>query len=260
MIRKIVISILTSKPIWIWGVTFSILWLILGVFVFSQGIPKEFYLYYAGVIVSALIVWVYTNLISNLSNNFILSSASLYYAFKFTKLTPKKYLLYYVASISIITLIISGIMLILATLLFTMRFNTLIFPNNILGFLGIIVLSSIFIILFSILLALVIPPKYLQLSSLIPQLLYFALVLGQIFVGYPYLITYTSPFNDMQLLLFQEYTGYNPPLSFVNPFQQFLNPDYLLVSLFSWDSVLYFLDVIFLGKIKPRNIEEARQF
>lgn len=260
MIKEIVKSIIGSKPIWIWGVTFSLLWLILAVFVFSQGIPEEFYSYYAGVVISALTVWIYANLISNLSNNLIMTSIPLFYAFRFTKLTTTRYLLYYMISIITVTLIITGIMLFFATIFFKIRLGILVVPNNILGFIGVVLLSSIFIILFSTLLSLIIPPKYVQFSSLAPQLLYFVLVLGQILIEYPYLAVYASPFNDMQLLLFQQYSGYNPPLTFVNPFQQFLNPLYLLISLICWDLILYPINVILLRRIKPRNIDEMRQF
>ncbi len=260
MITEMIKSVLASKPIWLWGLTFSLLWLILAVFVFSQGVPKTYSLYFSGIVVSALIVWVFTNIISNISTNLIMSSTSLYYAFKFTKLTPQRYLLYYIISISIVTILMSSIVLIFSIVFFTIQFKTLLVPSSVLGFLGVIFLSSIFVITFSIFLALLLPPKYIQLSSLLPQVLYFVLVLGQIFIGYPYLFTYGSPFNDMELLLFQQYSGYPPPLSFINPYSSTLNTNFLLTSLVIWDSGLYTIDIGLLRRVKVRSVDEMRQF
>lgn len=260
MIDKMIRSILTAKSLWIWGVTFSILWLLVGALLLSQYVGRQYIYYFIGVVTSAIVVWVFTNLMSNLSSNIMVSSTSLFYAFRFTKLTPHKYLLYYLLSTTVATLIIGFMMLGFSVGLFYIEYHQIFLPSNILEFVGVLLFSSMFIILFSVLLATIFPPRYYQLAQMLPQLLYFLLVLGQMLTSYPYFVIIASPFNDMELLLFEAYTSLQAPESFLNPFQSTIPWYYILSSLIIWSLSLFIVDSYLLLKLKPISIDSLRQF
>ncbi|MCY0859736.1 MAG: hypothetical protein OWQ54_04835 [Sulfolobaceae archaeon] len=260
MITKMIRSILTSRGFWVWGFTFSILWLLIGALMISQYIDRQYTYYYVGLVTSAIIVWVFSNLMSNLSGTIVMSSTSLYYAFKFTRLTPSRYLLDYLVSTVIGTTTLGALMLGISLGAFYVEYHVVFLPQYPLAFFGVIIISSAFVILFSIFISLIFPPKYYQFAQMLPQLLYVILVLGQMLVSYPYLIVVASPFNDMTLLLFQSFTGLEAPLDFLNPFQQFINWYYILASLIIWSLVLFSLDSYLLSRIKPVSLDILRQF
>ncbi len=259
-------ALLKNKNIWGWGVIFMLFWLFLGAFVMSSSLPQGdriAYLDYTASWFGLITLFTLSTLGITIAYSLIYSTHSLSYSFKFTKLRPSTYLGNAILSSTIVGLILSMIMVGFTYAFFGYKFGMDMGPKELIILILISALSGIFMFSFTILLVLLtinyFGLKHQNFVSFIPLLLGYAFGFTQLYVQLPSLLVYLSPYNNIQDLLYYAYSGQPFPLVFTNPNTITLNPLYSLFSLILWTVFLLLLDLYLFGKIRPRNVEEARQ-
>jgi hypothetical protein len=191
------------------------------------------------------------------------STQSLAYSFKYTKLSPISYVLNLMGGSSVVAILLSAIMLVSTFGLFSERFRINLPPSNVLGAMGVSALAGIFEFAFGAAIVLVII-NYLGLQSqgfanFLPVMLAIFLGLSQASTALPSALIYASPINEIESLLFQEYSGQIPHVQLSDPTTAPLSWPLLLVGLVAWIGILLFVDGTMLKRLKPRQIEEGRQ-
>jgi hypothetical protein len=116
---------------------------------------------------------------------------------------------------------------------------------------------------FAMLLVLIVV-NYIGLRSInfvtfIPLFLAFGLGFSQLLSSMPLGVIYASPYNAIQSLLDQAYSGTPAPAEFTNPTGTTLDWTYLVISLLVWIALLLSADSFLLRRLRPRQVEEARQ-
>jgi len=260
-------ALLRIKSLWGWGVLFMGFYIVLGAFLFSNGLPNNLpvsaYISYTSSWYALINLYTLSTLAISLSNSILFSTHSLAYSFKFTKLNPRSYLLNYVASSSIVGMILSAFIIIATYASFSYKFNMNIYPSNLPFMIITILISSIFMYAFSTMLVLILINylglKNQQFISFIPLLLGFGFGFGQLYISLPTALLYASPFTVISSLLYHGYSGYDVPVSFIYG-NGTLDINILILSLAAWTISLLLIDLLLLNRIKPRYVEEMRQF
>jgi hypothetical protein len=99
----------------------------------------------------------------------------------------------------------------------------------------------------------------MSLVSFVPLLLAFGLGFTQLFTSLPVALTYLSPYNAIDSMLYQAYSGNPATVQLVNPSSTALQWPYLLVSLVGWIAALLLADSFLLQRLRPRQVEEGRE-
>lgn len=259
-------SILSNQRLWIAGVAQMFLWLFLIAYVFSGGhvtateatIIRQTSVWYGYITLAVFAVLAMT-----LAAAISYATYSLAYSFKFTKLTPVSYISNLIASSSVLGIFLSLIMIVATFVIFSSRFGFSLLPSEPLMAIGISAIAGIFEFSFGAFLVLVIV-NYLGLQSqgplnFFPVMLSILLGLSQAFAALPKLLIYTSPFNEIESLLYQAYSGQAPHLLLSDSTTAVLSWEPLLLGLIAWIALLVSVDAILLKRLKPRQVEEGRQ-
>lgn len=256
-------GIILNKSLWLWGVFFMVFFIFIGAYEFSQSINtpdaiKGFTSSWYGTIT----LFSLSSLAISIAYSIYYSSYSLRFSFRFTKLTPRYYLGSIIASSSLLAIFLSVIMLISTSLIFSSKFHISLIPSNPVGAIIVSGLGGIFMMCLSTMLVLFVT-NYLELGninfvSFIPLILSYGFGFALFASALSPEILYSSPFNDIQLLLFQSFSG-SPGVIQVNGQEITLEWSYLVLSLALWIIALSAIDIILLRSVKTVEIEEARQ-
>jgi hypothetical protein len=242
-----------------------IFWIVLGAYSFAQGIPdtKAAVGGYTASWYSTIALYSLSSLAISISYSIFYASSSLVYSFKYTKLKPISYVGTLLGSSSVLGVFLSTIMLIFTYGLFSERFGFNLVPNNPIAAVLASALAGVFMMTLSMLLVTIVV-NYLGLQSMnlvsfIPLLLAFGLGFTQLFTSLPLALAYLSPYNAIDSLLYQAYSGTPATVELANPSSAPLQWPYLLVSLLAWIAVLLFVDSFLLQRLRPRQVEEGRE-
>ncbi len=244
-------GILTNRNLWFWGVAFMIFWLVLGAYSFAQGLPRQ-----SNILVPYTASWYGTIALYS-------PSSSLAYSFRYTKLSPLSYAGTLVGSSSVLGAILSVIMLVSTYGLFSTRFSLRLTPSNPIEAILISALAGIFMMTLAMFLVLIavnyVGLQNINLVTFVPLILAYGFGFSQLTTPLPPALLYASPYNAIQSLLFQAYSGLAPPAQLDNASSSLLQWQYLFASLIIWIIMLFLIDSYLLRKIRPRQVEEGRQ-
>lgn len=258
-------GILSNRNLWFWGVAFMIFWIVLGAYTFAQGIPntKAAVDGYTASWYSTIALYSLSSLAISISYSIFYASSSLVYSFKYTKLKPASYVGTLLGSSSVLGVLLSAIMLVCTYALFSERFGFNLVPSNPIAAVLSSALAGVFMMTLSMLLVSIVV-NYLGLQSMnlvsfIPLLLAFGLGFSQLFTALPVALTYLSPYNAIDSLLYQAYSGNPATIELANPSSVVLQWPYLLASLLGWIAALLLVDSLLLQRLRPRQVEEGRE-
>ncbi|ARM75360.1 hypothetical protein [Acidianus manzaensis] len=272
----IIKSILKNPNLIGWGVLFILFWGVIGAYVSTPGemntLPESLSIVKSSVYTDIVSAWYAVLMILFLSAigvslTFLVyfQSGALPYLFKYSKLTPSKYLMSMFSGGTIAGIVLSLIL----TYAISGMFSTngvgytvmptkpyVVFPVVILSFLFLISLSF-FLVLISMKFGGV---KYQQLVNYIP------LILGFIFYSlynfassYPEWVTYASPYLNIISLLFYGYSGNKPPVTGASGINApTVSVEWSALFLTLWTIGLFLIDTVLLRKINYEPIEEAK--
>src|SRR5579875_1208235 len=246
-------GILTNRNLWFWGVAFMIFWLVLGAYSFAQGLPRQ-----SNILVPYTASWYGTIALYSLSSLAISIAYSIYYAS-----SPLSYAGTLVGSSSVLGAILSVIMLVSTYGLFSTRFSLRLTPSNPIEAILISALAGIFMMTLAMFLVLIavnyVGLQNINLVTFVPLILAYGFGFSQLTTPLPPALLYASPYNAIQSLLFQAYSGLAPPAQLDNASSSLLQWQYLFASLIIWIIMLFLIDSYLLRKIRPRQVEEGRQ-
>lgn len=246
------------------GIIQLLIWLLLIAFVFTAGFSGPH-----SVLLPGISVWYgyialasFSTLSVVLASTILYSNASLAYCFRFTHLEPRSYLIDLIGSYSILAMFLSIIHMIATFLIFSYRFNDLLYPINPSGAIIVSIFAGIFMMDFGLMLSLV-AINYTGLQSVgllnfLPIMLTVVFGLTQIFTTLPQEIVLFSPFNEIESLLFLGYSNKVPHIQLLDYSTTQLSWQILFLGLIFWILVLTFINSQLLQRLKPRDIEEAR--
>ncbi len=257
-------SILKSRPIWLWGISFVVFWLFMGVFVFASdySIPKNMLHEYAGVwfaldsIISVSAIGV------TMSYSIYFSSNSLAYLFRNSKMSPLRYYLETMASAGVAFVILGSILMLITGIFFYIKFHIFELPNLIAYSIVLFFISGI--IFYSMAATLVIVfNNWLGLRN-INFISFISLFLGMGF-GYtalysklPSNIMYGNFITPLEYLYVYSFDSKTPTSVLVNPYSEPIKLNLAILSIFIWTIILMLLAIFTIKNIKGSYIEEAR--
>lgn len=257
-------AMLTNLSLWFWAVAFMAFWLGIGAFLESSGIGpgRAAIVAYTSSWYAVIVLIALSLLAAAIAGSFAYGSASLAYAFRWSRLTPKGYLASIVGGSAVLGLVLNVVLLGATAGIFGARFSAAIVPADALGLVGVSMLGGVFFLALAATLALV-AIDYLGLRSsnfvgYVPLLLSFVLGNAQTDVALPRWVIYGSPFNDLTSLLYQGYSGTTPTVELGTSSVALAWP-FLLVGLLAWTCLLVATTLLLLRRIRARSIEEGRQ-
>jgi len=258
-------AVLTNGSLWFWGVAFMAFWFVLGAYVFSGGLPpgRSAEVVYTSAWYSVMALLSLTTLAMAIATSMTYGTAALTFAFRYTRLTPRGYALSLTVAAAVMGLLLSFIMALVVSGLFSAHFHTTITPANLAAIAGISVLSGAFMMGLATALVLLVV-NYLGLRNMsfvefLPLILSYLFGFSQLFVALPSWFLYLCPWNDMESLLYQAYAG--------SPATQVLTQGgsgglwwpLSAAGLVGWVVLLLGLAAILLRRIRPVSYQEGRQ-
>lgn len=256
-------GILSNRNLWFWGVAMMLFWLVLGAYTFSQGLPQNALGGYTASWYGTITLYSLSSLAISVAYSIYFSGPSLVYSFKYTKLTPLSYTGSLLGSSSVLGIILSTIMLVSTYAFYSAKFGINLSPSDPLGAVGISALAGVFMMAFAMLLVLIVVNyvglRSINLVSFVPLILAFGLGFTGLLSQLPAAFLYASPYNAIQMLLFNAYSGSAATLQLDNPSSPALYWPYLMASLMIWTIFLLAVDSFLLRRLKPRQLEEGMQ-
>lgn len=258
-------SLLTNGSLWFWGAAFMLFWIVIGAYVESSGyqLSGPGLSAYAGAWYAVVVLLSLSMLAIAIANSLTYGSAALAYAFRYTTLTPARYLGAVVLASAIFGLILGFVILGGTVAIFGARFHAAIVPSNVPALVAVSLGAGVFYMaLATNLMLLVINYLGLRSASMVgyvPLLLSYAFGLGQAFTTLPTWLLYGSPYNAITSLLYQGFTGAPVPVMLGSTGSVTLAGPLLVVGLVAWTVGLAVTATILLRRIRARNLEEGRQ-
>jgi hypothetical protein len=261
-------ALLSNKNLWGWGVLFMAFWLVIGGIVESSQVPAHqplAALDYTASWYALIALFSLASLGVTISFSLAYSTSSLSYYFRFTRLRPVTYMLDLLVSSTAIGVVLSVIMIVLTYMIFSYRLGGAAAPVAPWAAIGVSALSGVFIYAFSTFLVLLVINnlglRNQSFMSFMPLVLSYLFGFANLFGTVPTALIYASPFTAIQDLLYHAYSGQPVYPGLANPVNNgpSLQPLYFALSIAAWIALLVVVDAFMLSRIKPRNIEEARQ-
>ncbi|MGP6206821.1 hypothetical protein ACNF42_02130 [Cuniculiplasma sp. SKW3] len=239
-------------------------WLIMGAFLFGYKPTSHLYdLDYTSTWFSIIALYSISTIGTTVAYSLYYSNASLNFAFKFTKLSLKHFLISILSGIIIASVILGGIILTLSTTLFTARSGRIISP--VFPYYALIISALGGIIMFGISGSLTVVVnnyfslKNINLLSLLTTILSYIFGFSQISAPLPKWLVYGNPFSEIIDLSYYSFSGSSPHLILSNPSSPILDVYYLSAGLIVWSLSLAGVFIFLIPKIRPAPMEEARQ-
>ncbi len=258
-------SVLRNRSLWFWGVVFMAFWFVLGAYVFSSGLattPAAMVGYTASWY-AVIALFSLTTLSMGIVVSITYGTSALAYGFRFTRLTPTGFVLALIAAAvamgTLLTLLMTGIV----SGLFSAHFGFAIVPANVPAIVGISVLAGAFMMGLATVLVLVVV-NYLGLRNIsflefVPLILSYIFGFAQLFQSLPAWVLYLSPWNDMESLLYQAFSGTAATVVLSNSATPALSWPISTVCLVGWIVLLVGLASALLGRIRAVSFQEGRQ-
>jgi hypothetical protein len=258
-------AVLTNRSLWLWGVAFMGLWFVLGAYVFSAGLTdsRADEVTYTAAWFAVIALFSLTTLAMSLATSLTYGTSALSFGFRFSRLTPIGFAASLVVASVAMGLLLSLLMVGLVGGLFSAHFGVALFPADVPALVGISVVSGAFMMGLSTVLVLVVV-NYLGLRNVsfvefVPLGLAYLFGLAQLFVALPAWLLYVSPWNDMESLFFQAYSGHGATTVLTDGSSATLSWILAAAALVAWVALLVGLSAILLRRIRPVAIEEGRQ-
>lgn len=255
---------LRNMSTWSWGLLFMLFWLFMGAYVFESGpVAAGQSLYIVASFFSLFGLVSYSSIAISFAQVTMYSSQALPYAFRYTRLTPGRYILDFIASFLVMSVIFSSLLLAFSYVIFSLRFGTSVPPADPLLTILISALAGVFLASMDQVLVIFtinhLGLKSMAFVSFIPLLLTYALGFPFLFVSIPQFINYISPFNGFIALLYSSYSGAAAHSTLSNVASPVINEYLSATSVIAWVIVLTTLSALMVRNIRPRNLEEQRQ-
>lgn len=257
-------TLFTNRPLWAWGVGFTVFWLFMGAFVFGFNMTaKQESLGYTSVWYSIIGLIAAGVIATTISYSVYYANASLAYSFRFTKLKPSTYVFSLLAGTAVVATIMGAILMAVAALMYSYKSHYSLIPVMPLQSLGVFFLSGIFMFLLAVILVVSVNNyaglKSISFVAFIPQILSYIFAFSALGQPLPVDLVYASPFSDIQRLLMTTYYGHGAPLNLNGGVGPLLSTNVFLVSLLFWIALLFAASIILVSRIRPASIEEGRQ-
>jgi hypothetical protein len=258
-------AVLTNPALWFWGVVFMAFWFVLGAYVFSGGLAPGHSadVAYTSAWFAVIALFSLTTVAMSIATSIEYGTSALAFGFRYTRLTPTAYALSLVVAAAVMAVLLSFIMAGVVSGLFSAHFGSTIFPANLPGVIGVGVISGAFMMGLATTLVLVVV-NYLGLRSMsfvnfLPLILSYIFGFTQLFLALPAWALYLSPWNDMESLLYQAFSGAPARVVLANTSSPVLSWPLSLGALAGWVAVLVGLASILLARVRSVSIQEARQ-
>ncbi|QIW23854.1 ABC transporter permease [Sulfolobus sp. S-194] len=249
-----------------WVLGFLIFWSILSMLLINVYKPSNFreYALYISLGYSSTTLIALSTFAIGIAFAIFFNAQALPFMFKFSKLTPLKYIIAFYSA-NLLDAEIISIFSILVFIILTKLNGNVVLPSNpgllIVGifFEGLFLISiAILIELFSL-----IKIKMLQYSLFLLYIpMFIAIASYFLYTVYPYsnpILDYANPFLSSMLLTVYSYYGHSLPIS-ARDYNSTLSIPYLFLGILPWVLVLTVVDILLLRKIYLRQAEEQRMF
>ncbi|NNN18095.1 MAG: hypothetical protein HKL79_07030 [Thermoplasmata archaeon] len=258
-------SVLTNRSLWFWGVVFMAFWFVLGAYVFSGGLPatRSAEVAYTSSWYAVIALFSLTTLAMGIATSISYGTSALAFGFRYTRLTPRAFALSLMAAAGVMGLFLSFIMAGVVSGLFSAHFGTTILPANLAAIVGVSILSGAFMMGLATTLVLVVV-NHLGLRSMsfvefVPLILSYIFGFAQLFLALPAWVLYLSPWNDMESLLFQAFSGSPARIVLTDSASPILAWPLLVGAIVVWVVVLVGVASVLLRGIRSVSVQEGRQ-
>jgi hypothetical protein len=258
-------AVLTNGAFWFWGVVFMAFWFVLGAYVFSGGLApgRTAEVDYTAAWFAVIALFSLTTLAMGLATSITYGTSSLAFGFRYTRLTPTSYALSLMFASGVMGVVLGLLMGVVVSGLFSAHFAISIVPRNLAGIVAVSGLAGAFMMGLASALVLVVV-NYLGLRSMsfvefVPLVLSYLFGFSQLFLNLPVWFLYLSPWNDMESLLFQGYSGSPTPVVLTNPGGAALFWPISALALVAWVVALVGVAAVLLRRIRSVSIQEGRQ-
>ncbi len=258
-------AVLTNGSLWFWGVAFMALWFVLGGYVFSGGLaptPSAERLY-ASAWFAVIALFSLTTLAMAIATSLTYGTSALGFGFRYTRLTPVRYTTALLVAAGTMAFLLGLLMAGLVSALFGAHFGTRIVPADLLAVAGVSVLSGAFMMGLATVLVLVVVNhlglRNLSFVEFLPLLLAYLFGFSQLFLALPAGFLYLCPWNDMESLLFQAYSGSPARQVLTDGSSAALAWPGSVAGLLGWVVGLVGLAAVLLRRIRPVSVQEGRQ-
>jgi hypothetical protein len=199
----------------------------------------------------------------SLASSITYGTSALAFGFRYTRLTPARYTLALTVAAATMAVLLGFVMAAVVSGLFSAHFASSILPADLPAIIGISLLSGAFMVGLATTLVLVVV-NYLGLRNMnfiefVPLILSYIFGFTQLFLSVPAWVLYVSPWNDMESLMFQGFSGTPARVVLANTSSPVLSWPLSVGALLGWVLVLMALASLLLRRIRSVSIQEGRQ-
>ncbi len=256
---------LTNRSLWFWGVVFMAFWFVLGAYVFSGGLgaTRAAETGYTSAWFAVIAVFSLTTLSMGIASSMTYGTSALAFGFRYTRLTPGRYALSLLAAAAVMGLVLGVVMLTLVAGVFSLRFGTALLPADPAAVVGASLLAGAFMMGLATVLVLVVVNhlglRNLSFVEFLPLVLSYLFGFSQLFLALPAWFLYLCPWNDMESLLYEAYSGSPATQVLTRGGSASLAWPLSVAGLAGWVLVLVGVSTVLLGRIRAVSILEGRQ-
>ena len=256
---------LTNPYLWFWGVVFMAFWFVLGAYVFSGGLAdtRKAEVVYTSAWFAVIALFSLTTLAMSIATSITYGTSALAYGFRYTRLTPSGYALSLLAAAGVMALVLGLLMALIVSGLFSLHFGRGIFPANLPGMIGVCVLAGTFMMGLATTMVMVVVNhlglRNMNFVEFLPLILAYLFGFSQLFLSLPSWFLYFSPWNDMESLLYQAFSGTPATVVLSNPSSSSLVWPLSVLGLLAWVALLLGLSSYMLRRIRSVSLQEGRQ-
>lgn len=258
-------AVLSNPALWFWGVVFMAFWFVLGAYVFSGGLApgRSAEVAYTSAWFAVIALFSLTTLAMSVASSITYGTSALAYGFRYTRLTPARYAFALIVAAAAMAVVLSFVMAAVVSGLFSAHFGRTILPANLLAVVGVAVISGAFMMGLATTLVLVVINHFglrnMNFIEFFPLILSYIFGFTQLFLSVPAWVLYLSPWNDMESLLYQAFSGSPAHIVLATTTSPVLWWPISVAALALWVAVLVGLASVLLGRIRSVSIQEGRQ-
>lgn len=269
LIKFMVKALISSPAVIGWSILFTLFWLIMGAYIFSVNVPKPAALTYTASWFATCMVISISSFATSLSFTLNYQTGGLSHLFRYSKLTPKYYLVSAYVSSLICSFLLGLILMVCSIGMFSHRFGLELVPKDVVTVFSAIILAAVFFTPLSIVLnaiSLKVTRKVKEAIFYVPFLASYLSTMAYMYLNMGNLI-YFNPFVCIQLLSMSGYLGEPAPKNFPGSqylFQQMTGSaeiasiPMLIGALISWTIFLTVIALAILRQLYLKPMEEER--
>ncbi len=258
-------AVLTNPALWFWGVVFMAFWFVLGAYVFSGGLAPGHSAEsaYTSAWFAVITLFSLTTLAMSVASSITYGTSALAFGFRYTRLSPVRYTSALIVAAAAMAVLLSLVMVAVVSGLFSTHFGSTMLPANLPAMIGVAVLSGAFMMGLATTLVLVVINflglRHMNFIEFFPLILSYIFGFTQLFLSVPAWVLYLSPWNDMESLLYQAFSGTPARVVLGTTTSPVLSWPISVGALALWVAVLVGLATVLLGRIRSVSIQEGRQ-